>query len=322
MALEACGDAQDPIISNGDVPIRFASASVETGRNITRTMGADYNDAGLPLGAALDVYIYNNSGNPVAYEDATNGATVTLPMTYVTTGTADPTTIRSALTLSDTKNTLPPVYPTGDDKNAYIFAVYPARPDNAATDYTFTVSDKQRNANNVWNSDLLTTDMITHPYEGQKPVDLPLSHRLSKVIVKFNPTGNLTAANMPETFLVHGVKPSVTVNPKSGTNPMAASVSEGTGTPITIEGSTSEAFIIPPQTISSNTTFLSFDIKGNDEEHFHTIKGVYFKFSSDFTFAPNTVYEITVNVNVNYISATATISPWLSETLTFDKFTL
>ena len=34
MALEACGDAQDPIISNGDVPIRFASASVETGRNI------------------------------------------------------------------------------------------------------------------------------------------------------------------------------------------------------------------------------------------------------------------------------------------------
>ena len=34
------------------------------------------------------------------------------------------------------------------------------------------------------------------------------------------------------------------------------------------------------------------------------------------------VYEITINVNVNYITATATITPWNTEDMTFDKYIL
>lgn len=313
------GDHNDYSIEKS-APIRFGSVIVNHDLSITRTMGADEHNIGLPMGSDIDVFIYDSSGNPVPSDDENNSnPPVTLPIVYTTVEAPDAVTTQSGLNIKDA-SLKSPRYPT--TKLAYIFAVWPAmasQSDAASDNYNFTVNTDQRYASNVTSSDLLSTDKIEQTSDGTATIDLPMMHCMAKVIVKFNPTGSLTDSNMPDEFSVLGVKNSVTIKPKT------AATSSGRGAITTNAGTTNlscsseEAFLIPPQTIAAGATFLQFDIKGSASDNFSAITGVTFKPAAAITFEANTVYEITVNVNVNYITATATIMPWNTEEITFEK---
>ena len=322
----ACSD-DDTTEADGihkGTPIVFSTVKVEKDGNRTRTMAADAHETGLPQNSLIDVFIYDKTGTAVLSDaDVTPQPRVTLPLVYITTDDSNPETCQSDLRIKD--GTLsPPLYPSSDDKSAYIFAFYPAGSSNDVS-YNFSVSTDQTMEANIIGSDLLATEQIIQPESSGKGVDLPMTHRMAKVIVKFNPTGSLTDANMPTNFDVCNVKKTVTIEPKKGATDATSNGTKcisTTGSATTIAACTSQAFLIPPQTISQGTIFLSFSINGTAADNFNSITGVTFKPVNDIEFLANTVYEITVNVNVNYITATATITPWNNETMTFDKYIL
>ena len=325
IAMLSCSGDNEPETSRQDsTPITFAAVSVDSKATTRTTMGADAHETGLPLGVTLDVFIYDRDGTVVT-SDADGNPAVTLPLVYVTTEDGDPETGQSGLGLQN-ESLSQPVYPKTDTNHtAYIFAVYPAGCTSSkatANSYTFSVSTSQRTAANVTASDLLATEQISQPEAGGKAIDLPMTHRMAKVIVKFNATGDLTADNMPTDFNVLNVQNTVTIAPKTGAISNGSACITTTGSPTIIEACTTEAFLIPPQTIISGTEFLSFDISGTAADNFHAITGGKFTPTRDLVFEANKVYEITVNVSVNYITATATITPWNEETMTFDKYIL
>ncbi len=319
LAWHGCSSDHRLTATNRSVPIIFGNVTVNKGELTRATMGADVHNTGLPYGSRIDVFIYNSAGTPVPTDNELQGnPQAELPIVYVTTENPDPEMAQSALN-REGNSQASPKYPSNDDAN--IFAVWPAMT-SGSSPYTFTIQSDQRSAANVTASDLLATDRIVQPEVGGKAIDLPMTHCMAKVIVKFNATGNLTAANMPDEYSVLGVKNSVTIDPQT------AATSSGRGAITTNSGtsnlscSTAEAFLIPPQTVAAGATFLQFDIKGTVADHLNAISGATFKPTAAIEFQANTVYEITVNVNIDYITATATITPWNTEDMTFDKVIL
>lgn len=302
------------------VPVRFGTLSVGSGKASTRAMGADAHTTGLPQGSEIDVFLYDSSGTPLKIE---SGGNVSTPLVYVTLDAPNQETAQSALGMKTVSAS--PAYPNEGDNSAYIFAVWPAKATATEADadsYTFTVSDNQRVAANVAASDLLATDRIVQSKDAAKAIDLPMTHCMAKVIVKFNPTGNLTQANMPTDFTVTGIKNSVTIKPKTAATSSGRGAISTNAATTSIAASTAEAFLIPPQTVAAGATLLQFDISGTAGDNFNAISNATYKPATAITFEANSVYEITVNVNVNYITATATITPWNKEDMVFDKVTL
>ena len=334
IATSSCNNDHYPTVTDRQVPIHFSMVSIgESTKYITRsTMGADSHNTGLPKGSDIDVFVYDKDGKvvPEFDDDATTAKLVTLPLVYTTTD--DPNTEMAISNLNLKSSTInPPKYPTDNTKTAYIFAVYPAKAtkeEATADSYTFEVEEDQTDAANVAKSDLLATEQITQSSDYGKAIDLPMTHCMAKVIIKFNPmdNGNLTESNMPTTFTLPNIKNSVTIQPKTaatgaeGSNGTAAISTNSSTT--TITGSTEEALLIPPQKIEAGSVFLQFTIKGSSVDKFNDITNVLFKPSAEIDFRANTVYEITINVNVNYVTATATITDWNRETMTFDKYIL
>lgn len=329
--FSACTAINDDSLDNKDSVIRFSSVTVSKSEVSTRAvvMGADAHNEGLPIGSDIDVFIYNvNKGSVPSDDEENDDPAVTLPMVYTTTEAPDAETAQSSLNIKNS-TVKPPKYPNvNGNKNAYIFAVWPAKATEDETNedsYSFSVNTNQSIPANVTASDLMATDQIIQSSDGGKAINLPMTHCMAKVIVKFNPTGSLTDSNMPTTFSVLGVKNTVTIKPKTAAtdatdNGRAAITTNNTTVDIT--ASPSEAFLLPPQTIDANSPFLQFTISGVTADHFADIENVTFKLPTALTLVANTVYEITVNVNVNYITVTATITPWNSETMTFDKYIL
>lgn len=320
LALWACSSDSDswPKDSNECTPILFSSVSIDKNSVKTRTMAADTHNKGLDKGAEINVFIYNENGNPVKNGDEDSSPLATLPLVYKTTDDANPETAQSALTPKESNTS--PAYPNGENNNAYIFAFYPTTATKVSDDeYTFSASTDQRVADNIIQSDLLATDLIIQPRAGGKAIDLPMSHRMAKIIVKFNPTGSLTEENMPTEFQVINVQKDITIRPKTTATSGSASITTS-GAATTIIANSSEAFLIPPQTISN--AFLKFTIKGKASDKFDDIIDVTFTPTQSLTLEANNVYEITVSVNVNYVTVTAAITPWNHEDITFDKYIL
>lgn len=331
MTLYSCSnDEYQTTGTDKPVAIRFSGVSVNDNTvSVTRATGADAHNEGLPIGSDIDVFIYDSSGNAVYEydEDADTSPSVTLPMVYTTIDEPDAETAKSNLNIKDS-SLKPPRYPNGNPGTAYIFAVWPAMPSSSeasADSYTFSVAADQRDASAVASSDLLATDQIQQLSTGGKAIDLPMTHCMAKVIVRFNPTGNLTASNMPATFDMLGIKNSVTIKPKTAATAVSGNgrdaITTNSGT-TTIQCTAGQAFLIPPQTIAQSTKLLEFNIGGTASDNFSAISGASFTTTNAITFVANMVYEITINVNVNYITATATITPWNTEDMTFDKYIL
>lgn len=322
-------------------PIRFSSVAVGSDYMVTRALvGADAHNEGLAERSDINVFIYDKNGAPVLQDVETSVVPqVVLPLVYETTSAADPETAKSSLSLKDPRLALPK-YPT--DGTAYIFAFYPAlTAADASFNYAFSVATDQRNVASVEASDLLATDRIVQktksdtPSEGsggeendqnmEKSIDLNLRHCMAQIIVRFNPTGSLTDSNMPKEFTVSNVSYSVGFNAKTAATSEANGGHESISTSSSsanIQATAEQAFLLPPQTIAANQPFIKFDISGNETDKFKGVVGASYAPSTDLVLMENTIYEITVNVNVSYISATATITPWTKESMSLGKHIL
>lgn len=300
------------------VDIILSTASVDG--TATRAGIADtYNDA-LPAGSDIGVYIYGYDGS-TSYDISVSPFTSdnsSKTWVYRTAGAAVSTADGKESNLNLTSHTKGPRFPlkdnntSGDMDRVEIFAVYPniaaLKPDVTST--TYTVASDQTVEDNIKASELMTNDKVAYTKEQceRKSLQLVLRHRMAKLHVNFIPKAgsDLTAANMPTSFKVLGVRRSVTVNPKAGT--VTTTESEATTAEHPLLGTTTQSFYIPQQTLAAGTTLLTFDIKGSG--NFKGIAGCSFQLPSEVTFAAGCSYEINVTVDVDHITTTGTITTW------------
>lgn len=321
-----------------DVELHFTAATVSDGT--TRVDAGDaYNDA-LPSGSAIGVYIYGYEGS-TGYDLSTLQPAANTPSTtwvYTTVGSAGTVTENNETfkvsNLVLTSHEKAPKYPqkvsgsgSGDMDNVKIFAVFPNNPDftPSGTYYDFTANLDQTTEANIKGSDLMTNDLTTYGKEDveHKSLRLILKHRMAKVHVNFIPKAgsDLTAANMPTTFKVLGVYRSLRINPKEGTfgtNTEVAKTTDGTGTALI--GANGQSFFIAPQEISVGTPWLKFDIRGSGQ--FKGISGCTFTPTSVVTLEAGKCYQVNVTVDVDFVSATGTITTWNQETMSYDTVVL
>lgn len=337
----SCTADKETVTPLRDVELHFTAATVSDGT--TRVDAGDsYNDA-LPSGSAIGVYIYGYEGS-TGYDLSTLQPAVNTPSTtwvYTTVGSAVTVTENSQTfkvsNLVLTSHVKAPKYPekvsgsgAGDMDNVQIFAVFPNNPDfkpsgNTYEYYDFTAALDQTTAANIMASDLMTNDIATYTKAQTEYVSLRLNlqHRMAKVHVNFIPKSgsDLTTDNMPTTFKVLGVYRSLRINPKAGTvalNTGVAQTTDGTGTALL--GATGQSFFIAPQTISSSTPWLKFDIRGSGQ--FKGISGCTFTPTSAVTLEAGKSYQVNVTVDVDFASVTGTITTWNQETLSYDTVVL
>lgn len=329
LTLAACGnDGPERAVDNDSdgVSIMFSSAAVsEIGR--TRADASDTYNTTLPGGSDIGVFIYDCDDQPVKGAGSSDGDKIWV---YQTVGTADATTLISSLQLtSHYKN---PQYPTvSGDPNTYktsvkVFAVFPcpaSSVDLTTTSYTFSVALDQTVADNIIASDLLATEQKTYnqPHCQDNTLQLDLKHRMAKVLVTLTPkTGSdLTAANIPEAFDVLNVVRSVTIRPKAGT--ITTNTSEAKTSELSpLKGLTTQAFFLPPQSLTADTELLKFNILASG--NFKGINGATFKVpTGGVTFEAGKVYHINVTVDVDFVTMTGTITPWIPETISYTEYT-
>lgn len=276
----------------------------------TRSYYADAYNTELPSGKLIDVFIYAHDGTDISILQSTDLETAH-SWVYHTVGSANGRKSSLALVPSEMNNyNKTPKYPNvGNDPSTHvsIFAVYPHKADitPSTANYTFSVSDSQTTEEAITGGDLMAHTITQYTAaDCENNIELTLRHKMAKVKVTFTPAGDLTAANMPTTFKVLNVYRTVTITPSTGVISKGNADLTSTAAPLT--ALTDQAFFIPPQTVSEK--LLTFDILGSG--NFNGITGCSFTPSSAIEFNENTCYEIEITVDVDHITATATITPW------------
>lgn len=314
-----------------EVSIMFSTAAV--GKPvITRSDASDTHNDALTAGQNIGVYIYGYEGSTGYDISQYQPSAGTTSKTWVYQTVGDAVTVTGGTKESNlvlTSHATAPKFPSkvsgnGDMDRVEIFAIYPNNPDvtPSTTSYKLTVDLDQTDTDKIKAADLMTNDKTSYNKDDcdGKNLKLKLKHRMAKLHVTFVPkTGSdLTSANMPTIFKVIGVRRTVTINPKAGTvvrDDTQAATTESTP----LLGSASQSFFLPPQPLAAST-LLKFDIKGS--ALFKGIANCTFAPSSAVTLEAGKSYEITVTVDVDYATATGTITSWNEETLNYDTVVL
>lgn len=318
--ITACSDENILESTDGkDIPIMLSSAGVATEIG-TRSYYADAYNTELPGSELIDVFIYDQNSTDISISQSTDQETAHT-WVYQTVGSANGGKSSLALVPSEMNNySKTPKYPNvGNDPSTHvsIFAIYPHKSGiTPSTDsYTFSVSDTQTTEEAITGGDLMAHTITQYTAtDCENNIELTLRHKMAKVKVTFTPAGDLTAANMPTTFKVLNVYRTVTITPSTGTISKGNADLTSTSAPLT--ALSDQAFFIPSQTVSEE--LLSFDILGSG--NFNGITGCSFTPSSAIEFNENTCYEIEVTVDVDHITATATITPWVNNDMSDSDF--
>ena len=171
-----------------------------------------------------------------------------------------------------------------------IYAVHP----NYMSAENFTVAIDQRDDAYYAASDLCYSK--TASYKKATWNTLTFKHLLSKVIV--NVTNNLNTNAISSVQLNAKIRTTLTY---PAANDDGYTLADAT-IPSTVTLLPGAAAIIPPQTVSSGSTLLSFTIPG--------IGLMEYKLTSDATFLSGHQYTYNVTVDKTGISVTSTITPW------------
>ena len=326
MLLGCTSDNDVPSPAIGDTDIQLGAIGT-CSTPITRSYYADTYNTALPAGKNIDVFIYGADGNFVTHPTVSQ----TTVWVYQTVGAPDANGISTLSLISPEKTPkFPLVSGSTETYQDYvkIFAVFPSNSDLTPTtaSYPFTVESDQTEETNILKSDLManTTQWSTQyakSYCDENAINLSMLHQMAKIHVTFVADGDMTSENLPTNFTVTNVYKTVTITPSSGTVG-SGTVGNGLADQGTITANTSQAFFLPPQTISTSTVFLTFDIPSPTGSIFHSITGCSFTPTTEMVFEANTAYEVTVKVNVDFATTTASITGWTLDILTFDDYIL
>lgn len=311
--------------------------------------GADKYRNSLPEGSNVGVYIYDHTGVDISQSQVKEGDSFVSALWIYKTDAPDANDgnkMPISLNMTNPSHKLNPRYPyykvDGVDEpcpSVNIFGVYPIQPEHTPEQpaYTFTVKQNQTVADNVSASDLISSGVLQKVFEdfNGKTENLPMYHQMARVKVVFTPKAgsDLTADNMPTNFDVQNVYHTVTVDPHAayvdpaGVNTTGITLYESAGQYTTgndaLKGSTDQAFLLPPQTITAGTNLLKFDIKaGNNTvtpaSDFKGINGATFVVpSGGITLQAGHSYTINVTVDVDFITLTGTITGWVAASADF-----
>ncbi len=232
--LGACTADDDAMQGGRDVPIRLGIALTEPSdanvRATTRT-ASSYQNTELIVGEAVDVYIKNAStsgwiANPLACTVSGNGGDLT-----------------SASTL---------YYPY-DGSSVSMYAVHPS----VASGATFTVDADQTSDANYAQSDLTFSKAATYTYSTAVQT-LPMTHLMSQIVVNIT-LPSAWAGRAITNLKLHAKRTATITYPVDNSNGYTLAAS---GEAEAISVSQGGAALIPPQSITSGSTFITFHVAG------------------------------------------------------------
>jgi len=269
--LGACSEEIDEVQVKEPMPIRLSVAVSEPGTTLdvqgaTRA-GTSVQTTELASGEAVDVYIKN----------ATSGAFIHNPLACTVSGSSGDLT--SATT----------VFFPFDGSSVDMYAVHPS----VASGSAFSVNSDQTTDANYRASDLTYSPTATYAYSSSTQV-LPMTHLMAKVIVNIVlPTA--TPAWTLTDLKVHAKRAVVMTYPTGSSDDYSLGALSDEGT---ISLNNEGAVLIPPQTITSGTAFITFNIPG---------VGPYtYKLPADKTFESGKQYSYTITPKSSSISYTTT----------------
>lgn len=250
--LAAC-TSDDEARFGKSMPIRLAIAVEESAQ--TRA-GSNVQNTELLSGEAVDVYIKN----------AGTSDWIANPLACTVSGNGGDLTSASAL-----------YYPY-DGSSVSMYAVHPS----VASGATFTVSADQTSDANYAQSDLTFSKTATYAYSSSVQT-LPMAHLMSQIVVNIT-LPSAWAGRAITNLKLHAKRTATITYPVDNSN--GYTLGEASGSVEAISMSQGGAALIPPQSITSGSTFITFQVAG---------VGPYaYALPSNTTFAPGHRYVYTI----------------------------
>ena len=286
LAAGGCNQNDEGLQQEGRVPILLRASVDDAAKGLTRAATAKTTqDTELIDGQRVDAYIKVTGGNWLD-----NG---TKPLQYRVDGNSG--------NLEPVSSSEPArYYPVDLPYKISIYAVHPSY----TSDDSFSVATDQTDEDNYAVSDLCYSKTADYGRQSGRQT-LTFKHVLSKIVV--NLTTN-RGATLPSTIKLQAKKTTTMTYP-TGSGDDCSVPAEATGDVatftmgLTSDGTTSSgAIVIPPQTVSAGTSFISFTVDG--------IGPMYYPLPASTTFESGKRYTYNIKVNNTGITVTTDVNDW------------
>lgn len=269
--LGACTADDDAMQGGRDVPIRLGIALTEpSGANVratTRT-ASSYQNTELIAGAPVDVYI----------KDTGTGSMVANPVQCTVSGASGDLTYAGDL------------YYPASGADVSIYAIHP----RVASGSAFAVSADQTSDANYAASDLIFSKSANYHYSNSAQT-LPMAHLMSQIVVNIT-LPSAWAGRAITNLKLHAKRTATITYPVDNSNGYTLAAS---GDAEAISVSQGGAALIPPQSITSGSTFITFHVAG---------VGPYaYALPANTTFAPGHRYVYTITPKSAELSYAQTV---------------
>lgn len=264
MGLAACTEMDEmPESPQSRVPVQLTTQLTAVDADVTRA-ATSLNNTALTSGN-VNVWLSGAYGTAYTYTAGSGGAlTSSSPAYYPSSGTVD------------------------------IVAVYPSgKISNASTSTNFDVQADQTSDANYKASDLMR-GMLTGKSKSSGAQTIPLSHKMSKIIVNVTAGDGVSSIN---SVTLNNIKRRIAYT--ASTDALGAAT-EISGTDVSV-GTNNCAAVVPPQTISANTNFLTIVTN---------VGTAVYKFASAKALSSGYYYQLNITVNRTATLATNTIAAW------------
>ena len=304
ITLVACAD-----IDFGDDDLVMKPMTFTAGRSFDPTRAATTNVQGdlFDAGEEINVFIQGSidGGNtwtePILNHDGEAVGTSANPAVFVTSAfNGSVNRLTSKTEANQPYYPINPVEGSTSDVKAKIFAAYP----NSVTPLTstFTVQYDQREERDYKNSDLMLVTPFEHA-KNKQVINLPFTHKMSKLIVTAIPDGNVTID--PE-ITIGSIMRSVDVDVANGD--FAYSATAPTTIPLSDENADDHkqrkikilnggAVVFPPQWLEAGPEFIM--ITGKVKENDQWVERTSQFDILDKTFKEGRVYKLNLHIGEN-----------------------
>lgn len=285
LAAGGCNQNDEGLQQEGRVPILLRASVDDAAKGLTRAATAKTTqDTELIGGQRVDAYIKVTGGD---WLDSG-----TQPLQYQVDGNSG--------NLEPVSSSEPARYYPVD--SPYKISIYAVHPSYTSGD-SFSVATDQTDEGNYAVSDLCYSKTADYGRQSGRQT-LTFKHVLSKIVV--NLTTN-TGATLPTAIKLQAKKTTTMTYPTgSGDCSVPAEATGDVATftmGLTSDGTTSSgAIVIPPQTVSAGTSFISFTVDG--------IGPMYYPLPANTTFESGKRYTYNIKVNNTGITVTTDVNDW------------
>ena len=254
-------------------------------RTTTLTQGTEFLN-----GEPVDVYIKEHDGD--------HNENIEWPITCQVVNDGDGDADDGDLT------SLTPIYYPNGVNIIQMHAIHPSYTSGAG----FAVQTDQTTEANYAASDLCYSKPTDYARTGSVDANgrrvLQFKHLLSKIVVNLTIDDNVTGASLPSSIYLHAKTSTAMAFPADNDNGYTGCAASDAGDAAIIK--MKQEAIIPPQTIATGTTFLSFSVTG--------IGPMYYPLPAETTFESGKMYTYNIRVKNTGIAVTTNVTDWGTKT--------